>query len=564
LGTLREGADINQTGQVVGVAGAHAVLWDNDAMIDLGTLGGNWSVAHRINDLGQVVGRGTLPGEQITHAFLVNPQGGVWFRDSDLDGRNDFMIDLGTLNGATYYEPLGINNAGQVVGTAFGDGGGHAFLWDMVNGMTGLPAPAGTYTYAAGINESGQVAGQVWYYDPLSGEGPFSAFLWDATSGMTLLGAGPGYTDSGATGINDNGQVIGGRWNAGEQIGPASLWTPDAPNGHSGSFIDLGMLPGADVSRPLAINNVGHVVGSSMNLAYDESGGEYDYNPRAFLWDATDGMVELQHQLLPGSDATLQYAVAINNGGAIVVNGDNSSGEDRAYLLTPIPPSTPTISIEDAQAVTEGNTGTTQVTFTVTLSEVSDQTVTVDFTTAAGSATAGSDYLSASGTLTFASGELSKTVTVLVNGDRFPEPNETFAVNLSNPTNATIADSQGQGTITDDEPRISISDVSKKEGKRGQTTLFVFAVTLSAAYDQAVTMSYATANGTAKTSDSDYVAKSGTLTFAPGETTKTITIEVIGDKKWELAETFYVDLFGLSTNALFTDDRGLGTILNDD
>jgi hypothetical protein len=115
---------------------------------------------------------------------------------------------------------------------------------------------------------------------------------------------------------------------------------------------------------------------------------------------------------------------------------------------------------------------------------------------------------------------------VLVNGDRFAEPNETFVVNLSNPTNATIADGQGQGTVVDDEPRISISDVTKSEGRKGQTTVFTFTVTLSAAYDQAVTMSYQTVNGTAKTSDNDYVAKSGTLTFAPSQTTKTITIEV--------------------------------------
>jgi len=120
------------------------------------------------------------------------------------------------------------------------------------------------------------------------------------------------------------------------------------------------------------------------------------------------------------------------------------------------------------------------------------------------------------------------------------------------------------GTIVDDEPRISITDVAKKEGKKGQTTLFTFTVTLSGAYDQPVTMSFRTVNGSAKTSDNDYVARTGTLTFAPGETTKTVTIEVKGDNKRETDETFYLDLFGLSSNALFTRNRGLGTILNDD
>jgi hypothetical protein len=94
--------------------------------------------------------------------------------------------------------------------------------------------------------------------------------------------------------------------------------------------------------------------------------------------------------------------------------------------------------------------------------------------------------------------------------------------------------------------------------------LFTFTVTLSAAYDQPVTVSFQTANGTATTGNNDYVAKSGTLTFAPGETTKNITIEVEGDSKREADETFYLDLFGLSSNALLIDGRGVGTILNDD
>jgi hypothetical protein len=74
----------------------------------------------------------------------------------------------------------------------------------------------------------------------------------------------------------------------------------------------------------------------------------------------------------------------------------------------------------------------------------------------------------------------------------------------------------------------------------------------------------ASMNGTATTSDNDYIARTGTLTFAPGETTKTITIEVKGDSKRESNETFYLDLFGNSSNSLFTKNRGLGTILNDD
>jgi hypothetical protein len=223
----------------------------------------------------------------------------------------------------------------------------------------------------------------------------------------------------------------------------------------------------------------------------------------------------------------------------------------------------PRISIGDT-TVTEGNTGSTSATFTVTLSAAYDVPVSVNYATSDGTATAGSDYQAASGTLTIPAGQTTGTITVLVNGDRLAEPNETFFVNLSAPNYGVITDGQGVGTILDDEPRISISDVTKKEGKKNQTTLFTFTVTLSAAYDQAVTMSFQTVNGTATTGDNDYVAQTGTLTFNPGETTKTITIIVNGDSKKEADETFYLDLFGLSSNALFTKNRGIGTILNDD
>ena len=198
------------------------------------------------------------------------------------------------------------------------------------------------------------------------------------------------------------------------------------------------------------------------------------------------------------------------------------------------------------------------------LSALSSQPGSLAYAIAGGTAASGSDYVASSGTLTIPAGQMSGTITVLVKGDRAGEANETFFVNLSNPTNATLTDVQGQGTIVDDEPRISISDVSKAEGKRGQTTLFTFTVTLSAPYDQAVTMSYRTVNGTATSGSGDYVAKTGTLTFTPGVTSMTITIEVKGDSKREANETFYLDLFGNSSNSLFTKNRGIGSILNDD
>src|SRR5207249_11695880 len=105
----------------------------------------------------------------------------------------------------------------------------------------------------------------------------------------------------------------------------------------------------------------------------------------------------------------------------------------------------PTLSISDVSQ-TEGNSGTTNFDFKVTLSAASGQTVTVDYVTADGAATV-SDYQPTNGTLTFNPGETSKTVSVSVNGDPTDEPNETFVVNLSNPANASITKVQGIGTI---------------------------------------------------------------------------------------------------------------------
>ena len=111
---------------------------------------------------------------------------------------------------------------------------------------------------------------------------------------------------------------------------------------------------------------------------------------------------------------------------------------------------TPTLSIDDVTVV-EGDAGTVDAIFTVTLSAISGQEVTVDYATADGTATAGSDYVAGAGALTFIVGDTEETITVAVNGDLLDEPDETFLVNLANPANATLSDGLGQGTIRNDD-----------------------------------------------------------------------------------------------------------------
>src|ERR1041384_254589 len=161
----------------------------------------------------------------------------------------------------------------------------------------------------------------------------------------------------------------------------------------------------------------------------------------------------------------------------------------------------PTISINNVSA-NEGNSGTTNFTFTVSLSNPSYTNITVNYATADDTATAPSDYMQTNGTVTFAPGQTTTSITVVVNGDTTFEPNETFFVNLSGELNATIADNQGLGTIVNDDglPAISINDVTVTEGNSG-TTNAVFTVTLSNPSAQTITVTYTTADVTAKFSD---------------------------------------------------------------
>jgi len=266
----------------------------------------------------------------------------------------------------------------------------------------------------------------------------------------------------------------------------------------------------------------------------------------------------------------------------VTVNGDTKNEADETFLVNlsgatnatisdtqgvgtianddPVP----SIGVDD-QILGEGDAGTSTMTFHVSLSNPSGQTVTVDYTTNDGTATiADSDYVAASGTLTFTPGQTSKPVGVTINGDTKKEADQDFTLDLSNPTNATISDASGVGTITNDDPvpDASIADASLAEGDAGTATLS-FDVTLSHPSDDTVTVDWATSDGTATTGDGDYVAASGTVTFDPGDTTKSVDVTVNGDTTYEADEDLTVTLSN-PVNGGLADDTATGTITNDD
>ena len=222
----------------------------------------------------------------------------------------------------------------------------------------------------------------------------------------------------------------------------------------------------------------------------------------------------------------------------------------------------PAISVNDVTVV-EGNAGSLNAVFTVSLSAASGLGASATFATANTTATAGSDYTAVSTTVTIPAGSTSVTVNVPVLGDTLAEASETFAVALSGLAGATAGDVAGVGTITDNDlPALSIADVTIAEGNSGPSAA-TFSVSLSQSSAVPVTVTYATTNGTA-VAGSDYTAvPATTLTFPPGTTSLPVSVNVIGDTAIEPDETFVVNLT-LPGGATIADSQGVGTITNDE
>jgi hypothetical protein len=317
---------------------------------------------------------------------------------------------------------------------------------------------------------------------------------------------------------------------------------------------DFGLAIGAG----LVLDGLGNLVldasyfanisGSTNTQGTVAGHGQFLFNTtsRALMWDA-DGS---------GSSASGIAIATFNTGTALSAS--------QIKILGSAPPVVGNISINDV-SVTEGNAGTTTMTFTVSRSG-GTAAFSINYETLDGSATLGAnDYLQALGQISFAENQTAQTIQVTINGDTLIESNENLFVNLSGASSGTIIDAQGVGTIlNDDSPApvvgdISINDVTLSEGNAG-TKLATF--TVSRTGTAAFAIDYATANGTA-TASSDYVSASGTLNFSANQTSKTFTVTINGDTIAEANENFSVNLTG-ATGGTVVDAQGIGTISNDD
>jgi hypothetical protein len=232
----------------------------------------------------------------------------------------------------------------------------------------------------------------------------------------------------------------------------------------------------------------------------------------------------------------------------------------------------PALSINDF-SVTEGDSGTKTFSFTATLSAASNLTIAVAYATANGStnpATGGNacgggvDYVTTTGTLTFDPNQTQKTINVSVCGDQKFEPDESFFVNLTNPTNATISDHQGQGTILNDDAQGGIVSFSASEYTVFEADgLVIITVNRSGDTTAAATVDYATDDTGAPTSCADFngfasakcdfTTALGRLQFAANETQKTFSVLVNRDSYTSEVpfDAFSVKLLNLTGGAVF-------------
>jgi hypothetical protein len=274
-------------------------------------------------------------------------------------------------------------------------------------------------------------------------------------------------------------------------------------------------------------------------------------------------------------DETFFVNLSSASGGAVI-----QDAQGQATLIDDDNP--PSLRINDV-TVGEGNTGTTNAQFTVSVTGSSGNPITVSYATANRSATAGScgtsgvDYATTSAPLSLTAGQPSQTLSIPVCGDGVREGNEQFEVRLSNASNATIQDGTGVATITDDEPLPTLSITPTVEVSEPsisfQSVHAVFTVTRGGSpTTQTVSVQYSTGPGTASAGSvcrfsfrgavaGDYITQTGTLTFSPGGgSTQEIRVPICYDfTSGEPAETFNIKITN-AVNATLTQATGTATI----
>jgi len=267
--------------------------------------------------------------------------------------------------------------------------------------------------------------------------------------------------------------------------------------------------------------------------------------------------VDWTSAVAPGASVSFGFTATTSTIGA-APSAFQLAGLEVISLDAGEPPVPPTLSIAAAEALESAG----HLVFRVSLDRASASAVSFAYATQAGTARAASDYVAASGNVTIAAGQTSAEIRIALRDDTNFERTEAMSLRLSNLVGATGGTLTATGTILDnDGPRISVADAAIVEGQNGIAQMN-FTISLSEASFRSVVVRFATADGSA-TAGADYAARTGSVTFAAGETVKTVSIGIHGDTLAEGDETFTL-LLSNPTRAVIADGTGIGTIRNDD
>ncbi len=316
----------------------------------------------------------------------------------------------------------------------------------------------------------------------------------------------------------------------------------DDSAGSAGSVQFSSLTYSINENAATATITVTRTLGSSGAVSVDygtsngsaTAGQDYTAASGTLTWAAGDGSaknftIPIAEDLAQEDNETVNINLINPTGGAVI-------GTPGASILTIVDnDSQPSISINDVTQQ-EGN-GPNQLSFTVTLSNASGQTVSVNYGTENGTATAVTDYTPIGlAALTFNPGETSKQIVINIAGDFVIEPDEAFFVNLNGAANASIFDSQGVGTLLNDDGAGVIRFESPTYSADESSGSALITVRRSGGLASGVTVQYFTVDGTAVTGQ-DYTRVSGLLTFAPDQTTQTFSVPILNDQVDEENET---------------------------
>jgi serine protease len=440
---------------------------------------------------------------------------------------NDVSIAEGQAGAKNMNFTVSLSRAGAAAVTfdlATADGSATAGVDYTASGAVGLSIPAGTLAKSFSVPIAGDTA--------VEANETFVVNLANATGAVITDAQGIG------TILNDDGVIV-------------SIADVAIAEGHAGTrvatfVVQLNKTSPSPVAYDIATTDGTAIAGS-------------DYVASA-----------LAGQTIPAGQISKVFSVALNGDtelepnetfGVQLASVAGASVFDGQATGTILNDEGPTLSIGD-RGYFEGNAGTFEMGFVVTLSQASPVPVTFDIATSNFTALNPGDYAGRSVTgLVIPAGALSRTFKVTTHGDAVVEPNEEFRVTLGN-TSVSASDGQAVGRIfNDDGPILSITDASVTEGNSG-TKVMTFTVNLSQASASPVTYSIATGNTTAA-AGIDYVAASAVgETIPAGMTSKTFSVTIKGDTTVEANETFKVNLSNASVS--MSDGQGIGTITNDD